>query len=117
MTKPVDCHTAAITTQKIALSGLPSQSNEKLVQPQSCSTFSRPRPGFRIHCHAVPVTMNDSAIGYRKIARNAPSLRIFWSSRIARNRPSPTQIAMNGMPNQPRFAADVHQTSLANNSA
>ena len=30
-----------------------------------------------IHCHAVPVTMNDSAIGYRNIARNAPSLRIF----------------------------------------
>ena len=32
------CQTAASTMQKIARSGLSSQSNAKLVQPQSCTT-------------------------------------------------------------------------------
>src|SRR5262249_44233798 len=102
--------------QKIARSGSPSQPNEKLVQPQSFSTFWKPRSGFRIHCHAVPVTMNDNAIGYRNTARNAPSLRIFWSRRMASRRPRQMQIEINGMPNQPRFFADVQNTSLSNNS-
>jgi hypothetical protein len=35
--------------------------------------------------------MNDNAIGYRKIERNAPSARMCWSMRMAN--PSPSAMA------------------------
>ena len=47
------------------MSGSTIQSNVKLVEAQLRTSFSSPRPGLRIHFQAVPVTMNDSAIGYR----------------------------------------------------
>ena len=48
-----------------AVSDCTSQSKLKLAQPMSCMSFSSPRLGFRIHFQAVPVTMNDKAMGYK----------------------------------------------------
>ncbi|MNY62561.1 hypothetical protein D3C86_1993950 [compost metagenome] len=50
-------------------------------------SFSSPRLGLRIHFQAVPVTMNDSAMGYRNTVRNTPSARTFWSRKMASTMP------------------------------
>ena len=36
---------------------------ESCPSPRDACVFSMPMPGSRNHFHAVPVTMNDSAIG------------------------------------------------------
>ena len=51
-----------------------------------------PKVGFNIHFQAVPVTMNDSAIGYKYIVLKRPSALIFWSRNIARIIPITIQI-------------------------
>ena len=56
--------------------------------------FSSPIAGSRNHFHAVPVTMKLSAMGYRKIGRNTPSPRIFWSRKIASIRPMIVEMTM-----------------------
>ena len=76
-----------------------------------------PRPGLRIHFHAVPVTMKLKAIGYRYTVRNSPSARIFWSSRMASSSPSAIAPPMKRMPKIARLVSATHQRSLANSVA
>ena len=45
--------------------GVTNQSNVKVSKPISCANFSIPNDGFNIHFQAVPVTINDKAIGYK----------------------------------------------------
>ena len=62
---PDDCHTPAITIVYIDISGVTNQSNLKVSKPISWANFSIPSVGFRTHFQAVPVTINDKAIGYK----------------------------------------------------
>ncbi len=60
---PVACHTAAMMTVQITMSRLTIQSNRKLVQPMSRTSFWMPRLGLSSQDQTVPVTTKDTAMG------------------------------------------------------
>merc|ERR1711991_689968 len=99
----------------IAILGSTNQLNEKLSHPHPFIIASRPRPGFSIHFHAVPVTIRDKAIGYRYIVRITPSARIFWSNKIANKRPRSIEINMNKNPKINKFENATSQRGDSNN--
>ena len=61
------------------------QGKEKLVQPDGCRVFSNPMPGSSNHFHAVPVTMNDSAIGYYFLTKRFTGSIVFERDLMAKD--------------------------------
>ena len=61
------------------------QVKEKLVQPDRCRVFSSPMPGSSNHFHAVPVTMNDSAIGYYSLTTRFTGSILFERDLMAKD--------------------------------
>ena len=54
-----------LVDREMAISLSTNQSKVKFSKPQSLNIFWIPKVGFNIHFHAVPVTIKDSAIGYK----------------------------------------------------
>src|SRR6218665_1152610 len=65
ITNPAVCHTAAITTQQMAIWLSLIQPKAKLSQPSPWMERSSPTPGTNISFQAVPVQMKDTALGYK----------------------------------------------------
>src|SRR5699024_10447937 len=91
--KPVICQTAAITTAIMATgkpnSILPHSNPAKIVVsvyhfgsiPKNCRKWLNTVDGLSNHCQTTPVTINERAIGNKKILRNNDSPRNFYSRR------------------------------------
>ena len=124
MTNPDICQIAAIAIAPMTARGSAVRPGRRMLMRRSSSTFQTgwrmpasrramrawsttvpsmrtltPLVGLRIQAQIVPVTMNEIAIGSRKMLRKIDSPRMRWSMRIAssspRSRQPPTKTTVN----------------------